>query len=179
MKLSTPTVSGLLVLVTLASAPLMLSAMQHEPKPSAEGGGLEDSMQILQSDTKKLDKALDKGELETVVKLAVEMEKAVWDAKTKTPEKADAITDAKEKAAFVLGFRKQLIQLEKALLDMEAAALDGKADDAKKLYNETIKPMKKDGHARYKGLRRWHRNPDRARAARASSRRVENDPVPR
>jgi soluble cytochrome b562 len=150
MKLSTPTLSGVLLLITLASAPLMLSAMQHEPK-SAEGGGLEDSMQILQGDTKKLDKAFDKGDMETVAKLAVEMEKAVLDAKTKTPEKAEAITDAKEKATFVLGFRKQLIQLEKALLDMETAALDGKADDAKKIYNETIKPMKKDGHARYKG----------------------------
>jgi len=64
---------------------------------------------------------------------------------------ADAITDAKEKAAFVLGFRKQLIQMEKALLDMETAALDGKTDEAKKIYNDTIKPMKKEGHARYKG----------------------------
>ena len=151
MKISTPALSGVLALITLAAAPLMLSAMQHEPKPAAEGGSLEDSMQMLQSNTKKLDKALDKGDLETVAKLAVEMEKAVWDAKTKSPEKADAITDAKEKAAFVLGFRKQLIQLEKALLDMETAALDGKADDAKKIYNDTIKPMKKEGHARYKG----------------------------
>jgi soluble cytochrome b562 len=150
MKISTPTLSGVLALITLAAAPLMLSAMQHEAKPAAEGA-LEDSMQILQSDTKKLDKAFDKGDLETVAKLAVEMEKAVWDAKTKTPEKADAITDAKEKAAFVLGFRKQLIQMEKALLDMETAALDGKTDEAKKIYNDTIKPMKKEGHARYKG----------------------------
>jgi hypothetical protein len=151
MKISTPALSGVLALITLAAAPLMLSAMQHEPKPAAEGGSLEDSMQMLQSNTKKLDKAFDKGDLETVAKLAVEMEKAVWDAKTKSPEKADAITDAKEKAAFVLGFRKQLIQMEKALLDMETAALDGKADDAKKIYNDTIKPMKKEGHARYKG----------------------------
>lgn len=150
MKLSTPTVSGILALITLASAPLMLSAMQHEPKPG-ESAGLGDAMQVLQSDTKKLDKAFDKGDLEAVARLAVEMEKAVWDAKTQTPEKADSISDAKEKAAFVVGFRKQLIQLEKALLDMETAALDGKAEDAKKLYNETIKPMKKEGHARYKG----------------------------
>jgi soluble cytochrome b562 len=151
MKIPTPTLSGVLVLITLASAPLMLSAMQHEPKPAAEGGALEDSMQILQGDTKKLDKAIDKGDMETVAKLAVDMERAVWDAKTKTPEKADSISDAKEKAEFVLGFRKQLIQLEKALLDLEVAALDGKADDAKKIYTETIKPMKKEGHARYKG----------------------------
>lgn len=154
MKLSTPTISGVLVLLTLASAPIMLSAMQHEPhepKPAAEGGGLEDSMQMLQGDTKKLDKAIDKGDMDAVAKLAVDMQKAVWDAKTKTPEKAEAITDAKEKAAFVLGFRKQLILLEKALLDLEVAGLDGKADDAKKIFNETIKPMKKEGHSRYKG----------------------------
>ena len=95
IKLATPTLSGILALITLASAPLLLSAMQHEPK-SGEGGGLEDSMEVLQSDTKKLDKAFDKGDLETVVKLAVEMEQAVWNAKTKTPEKDEAITDAKD-----------------------------------------------------------------------------------
>ncbi len=151
MKLSNPTLSGVLVLIVLASAPFALSAMRTDSPPVAEGGALEDSMQILQGDTKKLDKALEKGDMETVVKLALEMQKAVWEGKVKVPEKAEAITDAKEKAAFVLGFRKQLIQLEKALLDLEVAGLDGKADEAKKIYNETIKPMKKEGHARYKG----------------------------
>jgi soluble cytochrome b562 len=151
MKLTNHTLSGVLVLIVLASAPFALSAARHDSPPAAEGGSLDDSMQTLQGDTKKLDKAIEKGDMETVVKLAVEMQKAVWDAKVQVPERAGTITDAKEKAAFVLGFRKQLIQLEKALLDLETAALDGKTDDAKKILNDTIKPMKKEGHSRYKG----------------------------
>ena len=66
------------------------------------------------------------------------------------PPKADEITDAKKKAEFVAGFRKQLIALQKGLCDLELAALDGKADDAARIYESMIKPMKKEGHAKYK-----------------------------
>lgn len=153
MKLSNPGLSGLFVLVAFATAPLALSAMQAKPAspPAAEGPRLEDSMQTLQGGTKRLEKALDKSDMDAALKITLELQKAVYDAKTQVPEKAATISDAKEKAEFVLGFRKQLIAMEKALLDLEIAALDGKADEAKKILNETIKPMKKEGHARYKG----------------------------
>lgn len=164
MKLTQKTSLVVIALAALATAPLALSAMQgpppHPPEGRPEGkpegrehhesGGLEGSMQMLQSDTKKLDKALEKGDMDAVIKTTLEMQKAVHDGKTEMPEKAGTITDAKEKAAFVLGFRKQLISLEKSLLDLEVAALDGKTDDAKKIFNDTIKPMKKEGHAKYK-----------------------------
>lgn len=161
MKFTHKTPLAVLALATLATAPLAFSALQGPPphppegKPEAreehhESGDLESSMQMLQSSTKRLDKALEKGEMEAVLKTTLDMQRAVQDAKTQTPDKAGTITDAKEKAAFVLGFRKQLISLERSLLDLELAALDGKTDEAKKIFNDTIKPMKKDGHAKYK-----------------------------
>jgi len=153
MKLTPTLTLSFLAVAALASAPLILSSFAS-PQPTIAtttvDGTLESSMQVLQGSTKKLDKALEKGDMPAVLTIVLEMQKGVHDGKLETPEKAGAITDAKEKAAFVLGFRKQMITLEKALLDLEVAALDGKAEDAKKIFNETIKPMKKEGHGKYK-----------------------------
>ena len=41
------------------------------------------------------------------------------------------------------GFRKQMIELQKALLDCEKATLEGNAVLAKKILEESIKPAKK------------------------------------
>jgi len=81
----------------------------------------------------------------------VDMQRASLAARVETPPKADEIGDAKKKAEFVSAFRKQMIVLEKALCDVEVAAIDGKADDAARVYETVIKPMKKEGHAKYKG----------------------------
>lgn len=155
MKLTPKTLSVGLALAMLVSAPIAFATAQHpEGKPEAkehhEEGGLDTAMQAINGAVKRMNKALEKPDLEAVAKTAVEMQKAVLAAKVETPEKAAAQTDAKAKAAFVLGFRKQMITLERALLDLETAALDGKAEDAKKIFNETILPMKKEGHGKYK-----------------------------
>jgi hypothetical protein len=50
----------------------------------------------------------------------------------------------------VKGFRKQMVTLQRALLDLEVAALDDKLDEAAKIFNSTIKPLKKEGHDKYK-----------------------------
>ena len=152
MKLTPTLAFSFLAVAALASAPMILSSFAS-PEPRAEAwvdGPLESSMQILQGSTKKLDKALEKGDMAAVLATTLEMQKSVHEAKVETPEKAATLTDAKEKAAFVLGFRKQMIVLEKALLDLEVAALDGKTEDATKIFNDTIKPMKKEGHGKYK-----------------------------
>ena len=158
MKLSLKTLSVGLALAALVSAPIAYAAVQGPPKPDGkadskdhhEDGGLDGAMQALNGGMKRMNKAFEKSDLEAVLKTAVDMQQAVLTAKTGTPEKAATLADAKEKAAFVLGFRKQLITLQKALLDLEIAALDGKTDEAKKIFSETIAPMKKEGHSKYK-----------------------------
>jgi soluble cytochrome b562 len=158
MKLTPKTLSVGLALAALVSAPIAFAAVQGPPKPEGkpesrehhDEGGLDGAMQALNGGMKRMNKAFEKPDLEAVIKTAVEMQQAVATAKTGTPEKAAAMTDAKEKAAFVLGFRKQLITLQKSLLDLETAALDGKTDEAKKIFTETIAPMKKEGHSKYK-----------------------------
>lgn len=151
-----------LALAALVTAPLAFTAVQGPP-PKPEGkpegrpqrehhdeGGLEGSMQALNGGMKRLAKAMDKPDLEAVAKAAVDMQRAVLAAKVETPATANEISDPKEKAAFVLGFRKEMNTLQRVLLDLESAALDGKTDDAKKIFNDTLGSLKKAGHDKYK-----------------------------
>lgn len=112
---------------------------------------LEEHMQALQAAAKGLDKALEKGEVEKALGLVTDMQKAAQEAKSGTPEKAAEITDAKEKAAFLTGYRLKLIELQHGLLEVEAALVAGKVDEAKKALDTKVKPTKKAGHDAYKG----------------------------
>lgn len=140
-----------LPIAALAIVPHATARAESAPVSEWGGGKLGPSMQVLQSGQQKIGKALDKKDMATVLAQALEMQKAVQDAKLDTPPKAGEIKEADKKAEFVNGFRKQMIELQKDLLDLEAAALDDKPDDAKKIFDEKIKAAKKDGHQKYKG----------------------------
>lgn len=143
-----------LSLVTSTVAALAIApraSAKSEPAAAWTSGKLDQSMQILQSGQQKLGKALDKKDVATVLAQVVEMQKAAQEAKLDTPPKAGEYKEADKKAAFVNGFRKQMIALQKDLLDLEAAAVDGDLDEAKKIFDERVKAAKKSGHDQYKG----------------------------
>jgi soluble cytochrome b562 len=133
----------------LLAVPVLLAASSG---PASRDGdpALEESMQTLQAGVKGLDKALEKSETERALGLVADMQKAAHAAKGATPTKAGEITDAAAKAKFVTGYRLQMIQLERGLLDVEAALLEGKVADAKKALDTHVKPHKKAGHDAYK-----------------------------
>lgn len=114
-------------------------------------GSLEDVMQTLQAGQQRLGKTVDKKDAPAALDALAEMQAAVHSATLGTPPKAAELSDAAAKSAFVLGYRKQMIDLERVLLDIEVALLDGKLDEAKKLIDEKVKPAKKAGHDKYKG----------------------------
>ncbi len=116
----------------------------------AEGPALDDSMQSLQAGFKGLDRALGKGETEKALAIVVDMQKAAQDAKLGKPEKAVEITDPAELAKFLVGYRLKIIDLQRALLDVEIALVEGKPEDAKQVLDAKVKPLKKEGHERYK-----------------------------
>jgi phosphoenolpyruvate-protein kinase (PTS system EI component) len=124
---------------------------KHEKQEEEQETKLEQAMQSMQSALKQLDKALGRKDLAAALPFVVEMQRAALAARVETPPLADDISDAKKKAEFVAGFRKELIALHKALCDLEIALIDGKADDAARILDTTIKALKKEGHARYKG----------------------------
>lgn len=147
----------LLLVAPVALAALAVPAFLSPPASPVssaparvDGGQLEESMQTLQAGVKGLDKALEKGEVEKALGLVADMQKAAHEAKFGTPEKAAEVTDAKEKAKFMTGYRLKLIELEHGLLDLEAALVEGKADEAKKVLDSKVKPIKKVGHDAYK-----------------------------
>lgn len=137
-------------LVLVSAAAVAPEAIAKSPASIADGK-LDAAMQTLQSGQQKIGRALDKKEFEIVLAQVVEMERAILDAKLEKPHTADAVKEADKKKEFLAGYRKQLIELQKALLDLEIAALDGKLDEAKKVFEERIKAVKKAGHDKYKG----------------------------
>jgi soluble cytochrome b562 len=140
-------------LVPLALAALAVPAFlaaSSVPPSRIDGGALDDSMQILQAGVKGLEKALEKAEIEKALGLVVDMQKAAHEAKLGTPEKAATITEEKDKQKFLTGYRLKLIELERGLLDVEAALVEGKPADAKKALDAKVKPVKKAGHDAYK-----------------------------
>lgn len=175
--MNTPLKKRLLVLALLCAAPLSIAAVTvnstasnaiQQPKDGQDGkdgkdgrqgreghgapaGSLEESMQMIQGATKRIDKAFGKKDVPAILTSLIDMQKAVQEAKTKSPPKAEDIKDAKEKEAFVNGFRRQLVEMQRALCDVEIGLIDNKLDDAKKVFDTTVKPMKKAGHDKYKG----------------------------
>jgi soluble cytochrome b562 len=148
MKVSASLCVLALLVASAASAPLLLtSAAVQSADPAAE---LDEHMQTLQAGVKGLDKALEKKELDKALGLMVDMQKAAHQAKLGTPAKAGEVTDAKDKAKFMSGYRLKLIELEHGLLDVEAALVEGKPEDAKKALEAKVKPIKKVGHDTYK-----------------------------
>jgi len=149
MKCSTP----LFLLAPLALAALSLPTFLGPPASAATQiveGGLDESMQTLQAGVKGLDKALGKSEIGKALELVSGMQKAAHEAKHGIPEKAATVTDAAEKAKFMSGYRLKLIELERGLLDVEAALIEGKVEDAQKALDTKVKPVKKSGHDAYK-----------------------------
>jgi hypothetical protein len=112
---------------------------------------LEQAMDSMQSALKQVDKALGKKDTAAALPFVVDMQRSALAARVETPPLANDIADPKKRAEFVAGFRKQLIALHKALCDLEIALIDGKSDDAARIVDATIKSLKKEGHAKYKG----------------------------
>jgi hypothetical protein len=136
------------------SSPLAPEKQQKQgkhDKQDDEDTPLERAMQSMQNAQKRLEKVLASKDLAGALPLVLDMQRATIAARVETPPRAQEINDAAKRAEFLAGFRKQLITLDKALCDLETAAIDGKLDEATHIYDSVVKPMKKDGHAKYKG----------------------------
>lgn len=131
--------------VAALSVPAFLSPTQQAPVAT-----MDDSMQSLQAGFKGLEKALGKGEVEKALRLVVDMQNAAQEAKTGLPEKSAEIADGAERTKFLNAYRLKIVDLQRALLDVEVALVEGKLEDAKKLLDTKLKPLKKEGHDTFK-----------------------------
>ncbi len=151
----------ILTLILGSVTALAVAARPSSSAPPAEigtdvsaefgGGKLGQQMEALQSNAQRFAKALDKKDDAAALTALMEMQTAAHIAKLETPPKAKELKEEAKQKEFIQGFRNQMIGLERALLDVEAALVSGKPDDAKKAFEEKVKPAKKDGHSKYKG----------------------------
>lgn len=79
--------------------------------------------------------------------LVQEMLEAALASRRETPKMTASLPEG-ERAAFVLEYRKQMVRLAGALLDLEVALLDGNHEEALKVY-KNLKKMEEAGHERF------------------------------
>lgn len=151
MKTKHSVLLALFLLAPAATFVLAPRATANDPAEWVGGGKIGQAMQTLQAGQQKIGKALEKKDMATVLAQTLEMQKAVQEAKLETPATAGQVKEPDKKKEFIAGFRKEMIELQHALLDLELAAVEDKADDAKKVFDERLKAIKKEGHGKYKG----------------------------
>jgi len=145
-------------LALLLSAALAVAWIQPEsgPAPAAWVATAEDDLEgIMEGMDKNFEAvyaSIEKKEAAPALELMSKLQLACISAKTLTPPKLKTVEE-KDKAAFMAGYRKQMMSLLKGWADLEIALLDGDFDQAKKLA-EGIDDMKKTGHDTYKKLPR-------------------------
>lgn len=133
--------------IAAVAAVLVLASLSSSTAPG--GGKLDESMQTLQGNMKRAERAFEAKDTAKLLPAILEMQKAAYEAKTEAIPKMADEKDAKAKEELGQGFRLQMIELEKNLLDVEAALVQGKLDDAAKAFDK-VKGSKKAGHDKYK-----------------------------
>ena len=145
--------SALLVSAAVAVAwtrPLPVTASERLVVVDEED--LEHLMEEMDKNFEAVLAAIEKKEAAPALELLTKMQLACISAKTLTPPKLRTIEE-KGKAAFVAGYRKQMMTLLKGWADLEIALVDANFDAAKKLTDE-IDSLKSGAHDTYKKMPR-------------------------
>lgn len=132
--------SGLLV--TALTAPLISGSLQQapavvsqEPEEDHEHTVIEDQMKKIKGGMRSLRRGLRDAEtLPAALPVILEMQAAAQIAKAEVPVMAHGIADEKERAAFVVAYRKGMIATQKVMLELEEAVLAGDLEKCAALY---------------------------------------------
>jgi len=143
-----------LILVTFVPVALFALVAFVPTRPQGGGGGtpskLGDVMHEIDATVKSLAKAVDaKGSLEASLPDVAKLQKLVLDAKAELPPSLAEITDAKAHKKALLAYKSQMLDLERACLDLEAAML---VDDPKKSDKalRELEKLKGAGHSEFR-----------------------------
>jgi hypothetical protein len=116
--------------------------------PAALDEELEEAMRDMNGALKSLGKGVDASTRDAALEALSRFEHAAITAKALTPGRAAKI-DEKQRAEFVVGYRKTLVEALKLTLDAEVAILDGKYKDADEILKNKLMAIKKSGHDKY------------------------------
>lgn len=130
------------------SAPSAAQAQATQPAAAAGGLGLEARMKGMNRGFKALKRAAAEGKLtKESAALVVEMEAHAIAAKELLPPNAQKLK-GDEQAAFVVGYKKKMIEVINQLFQLEVALLEGRTADATALI-KAIDTTEKQGHDAY------------------------------
>ena len=148
-----------LLLVTAVPVALFALVAFVPTRPQGGGGGgggggppskLGEVMHEIDATVKSLTKAVDtKGSMEAALPDVAKLQRLVLDAKAETPPSLAAITEAKAHKKAMLDYKTQMLELERACLDLEAAMLVDDAKKSDKALRELDK-IKGAGHSEFR-----------------------------
>ncbi len=134
----------------LALAAMAASAPSHPQDPAAEReeSPLHLAMEGIQAGLRTLRKQIDKPEESANATATLrEMQRNAMTAFCQSPPPKEGAS-AKDTALWEITFRRQILELEGALLDLEQAVVEGRIEDAKQGYAR-LNELKKLGHEKF------------------------------
>ena len=135
------------------ASPLLLQpdAQESDGAQEHEHSELEEQMEVVEHAVKKLRRSLrDVANLDESLALVVEMQRAAFDCKMLVPRMAAQVAEA-ERPAFEAAYRRMMVDLLVAQLELEAALLDGDADATQAAFAR-VREMEDTGHERFTGF---------------------------
>ncbi len=115
----------------------------------AAGEALKDAMHQMDESMKVLGKGITAENRDKSLEEIAKFETAVMTAKAQTPESAAKIDD-KKRAAYIVDFKKTLVEALQFALTAETAILDGKFKDADTAIRNKLGGIKSTGHGKFK-----------------------------
>lgn len=134
----------------VAVSALVGIVLASSARTPAQGGKLNSSMEELGAAVKSLQEKVKSAEdLETALPDVWKAERAVIDARGELPKQVAEMTDEKARKKAELAYRNQMIELARALLDVEAALAAGDAKKADKALRQADN-LKSAGHSQFR-----------------------------
>jgi len=148
------------LLALLACAALGLASpwsarAQPLPSTAAQDGDeyvetpLSRAMEQMKGAARRLERVLEGDDAATALELVAEFQAGVVAAKGEVPQKAAAVAEA-ERAGFVHDYRATMVRLLRLTCDLEEALLEGRLDDARRVFADELKALQKPSHERFR-----------------------------
>lgn len=134
-----------------AAAPAEPLVQDHDEEHGEHGEEevLHEAMEHMKSAVRRMGKFLQQGNTAECLPLLAEFQRNVVAAKGETPELAEGREGA-ERERFVTGYRLMMVKLLRTTCDLESALLEGRTEDAQRIFQSELRPMEKAGHTEYR-----------------------------
>ena len=134
-----------------AAAPATSLVQDHHEEHGEHGeeDALHEAMEHMKGSVRRMGKLLQSGNTAECLPLLAEFQSNALAAKGALPDLAEGL-EAAERERFVTGYRIMMVKLVRTSCDLELALLEGRTEDAQRIFQSELRPMEKAGHAEYR-----------------------------